>query len=55
LNGFAKEVTHQSFAAGQIHQVRFESNQPTGRNDRFDGNAIGVMIHAHDFAFASGK
>src|SRR5438034_11546552 len=33
---FAKQVTHQSFATGEIHKGWFKANQAARRNDRLD-------------------
>ena len=52
---FAKKVTHQSFAPGQVDEIGFEADQPAGRNDRLNGNPRLVMRHADDFAFAIGN
>ena len=47
-------MTHHSFAASQVDQIGFKTNQAASRNDRFDRHARRVMIHAHDLAFAIG-
>src|SRR5438874_6569762 len=51
----AKEMTHHSFAPGQIYQIGFESDQAARRNDRFNGNTIRVMIHADNFALSASE
>src|SRR5947207_6052806 len=48
-------MTHQTFAAGQVNEIGFETDQAARRNDRLDRNARLVMTHADDFAFAVGN
>ena len=49
---FAKKMTHYSFTASQIDQIRFKTDQPSRGNDGFNGNARRMMIHVDDLAFA---
>ena len=45
-------MAHQTFAAREIDEIAFEADQAARRDDRFDRDAISVMIHGHDFTFA---
>jgi hypothetical protein len=48
-------MTHQSFAACQVDEIRLEADQTARGDDRFDRNARRVMIHAKHLAFAIGN
>src|SRR4029453_12289448 len=49
---FAKEMTHQSFPTGQVHEIGLKANQATSRNNRLDRHACRVMIHANNLTLA---
>src|SRR5205814_9596450 len=44
---FAKQMTHQTFATGQVDEIGFKANQATSGNNRLDRHACRVMIHAN--------
>src|SRR5439155_19962002 len=52
---FAKEMTHHSFATGQVNKIGFKANQAPSRDNRLDRHACRVMPHADNFAFAIGN
>src|SRR5262249_129090 len=54
LRVLAKEMTHDAFAAGQIHEVALKSDQTTRGNDCLNRNTICMMIHSHNLTFPRG-
>src|SRR4029077_7379466 len=43
---FAKKMTHQSFATGQVDEIGLEADQTARGDDRLKRNSRRVMIHA---------
>src|SRR5512132_2579877 len=39
---FAKQMTHQSFATGQVYKISLKANQTPSRNNRLDRHARSV-------------
>src|SRR5260370_34966995 len=52
---FTKEMTHESFAAGQVEKIGLKTNQASSGNNRLDGYPRRVMRHADHLTSAIGN
>jgi hypothetical protein len=52
---FLEQVAHDSFAAGQVDEVGFKTDQAARGDRRFHRDAVGVVVHVGDFTLAIGE